>query len=309
MAVDESRLRALAESLGYAPGQLGRLREALTHKSFANEVSDGTAFNERLEFLGDAVLGLVVADALMAAHPTASEGTLSRLRAGLVNGRSLAEAARHVGIDAALRLGKGEERSGGRKKTSLLGDAFEAMLGAVYLDHGFEAARAQVLAHFGGAVAHDETRAADRDYKTRLQELVQVRFQCAPVYTVLDSRGPDHQKVFEVAVSVGGQLLGQGHGPSKKRAEREAARVACERVVEGGLFELPVPPTAASNLPTSPEASPEASPMAGPETSPATRPVSGPAASPEPSPAASPEPSPAARPADLSAQEFEDAEA
>lgn len=242
MAADESLLRALALRVGYPEGQVGRLREAMTHKSFANEAHDTTPYNERLEFLGDAVLGMVVADALMTAHPTAAEGTLSRLRAGLVNARSLAEAARNLGMGDALRLGKGEERSGGRKKASLLADAFEAMLGAVYVDLGFEAARTQVLQHFGGVVTHEETRAADRDHKTRLQELSQLRFQVAPVYALVASRGPDHQKQFEVAVSLGGHLMGQGAGASKKRAEREAARVACEHIIETHLFELPPPP-------------------------------------------------------------------
>jgi ribonuclease-3 len=238
MAVDESQLRALASRVGYAEGQLGRLREAMTHKSFANEANDGSPYNERLEFLGDAVLGMVVADALMAAHPKAAEGTLSRLRAGLVNARSLAEAARTLAMGDALRMGKGEERSGGRKKASLLADAFEAMLGAVYLDLGFEAARAQVLQHFGGVVSHEETRAADRDHKTRLQELAQLRFQVTPVYTLVNSRGPDHQKLFEVSVSLHGHEMGQGTGASKKRAEREAARVACERIIDARIFEL-----------------------------------------------------------------------
>ena len=218
-------LAALAARLGYPPGDHGLLRDALTHKSYANEIG-GLPHNERLEFLGDAVLGMIVADALMRAHPTASEGTLSRLRAGLVNSRSLAEAARKLDLGLALRLGKGETRTGGAEKASLLADAFEATLGAMHRDLGYGASRRLVLTVFGDQLGERETRLEDRDYKTRLQELSQAQFQETPAYEVVAEEGPDHEKAFEVSVFFDGKIQATGRGRSKKAAARDAARVA-----------------------------------------------------------------------------------
>lgn len=224
MAEELSPIDALAARLGYAPGTRGRLVTAVTHKSFANEA--GVEHNERLEFLGDAVVGLLVAGALMRAHAEAPEGILSRLRASLVNERSLAEVARGLDLGPALRLGRGEEQSAGRQKDSLLSDAYEAVLGAVYLDRGLADAEVLVTAHLGERIAAAEVGLADRDFKTALQELVQARFQCIPVYTVTDEWGPDHAKEFEVTVAVDGAVVAKGVGRSKKIAEREAARRA-----------------------------------------------------------------------------------
>lgn len=223
-------LAALAEKLGYPPGEVGRLPVALTHKSFANEAADDAAHNETLEFLGDAVVGLLVADALMRGHPAVGEGKLSRLRAGLVNTRSLAEVAATLRLGDLLRLGRGEERTGGRRKASLLADAYEAMVAAVYLDLGLPAARAAVHAHFGARFAAPETSLADRDYKTRMQEFAQARFKSTPKYEVVGTSGPDHEKHFEVALWLDEAEVGRGTGPSKKSAERAAARDAWDRL-------------------------------------------------------------------------------
>ncbi len=225
-SLPEPPLVELAARLGYTDGAYGRLPTAITHKSHANESNAGIAHNERLEFLGDAVVGLLVAHALMRAHPDVEEGTLSRLRASLVNARSLAEVARGLGLGSVLRLGRGEEQSGGRRKDSLLADAYEAVLGAVYLDRGLEAAELLVEAHLGERIVSVEVGHADRDYKTALQELVQANFHCTPAYEVSDEWGPDHAKEFEVTLHVAGELVARGVGRSKKLAEREAARRA-----------------------------------------------------------------------------------
>ncbi len=226
---DRARLRALASQLGYADGAVGRLERAVTHKSYANELLGQTQYNERLEFLGDAVLGLIVAEALMAAHPDVEEGQLSRLRASLVNARSLAAAARRRGVGEVLCLGKGEERTGGRDKDSLLADAYEAILGALYLDLGLETARRQIEADFEDRLVEPEPVFAHRDFKTRLQELVQARFGAPPEYRMVSEQGPDHDKLFTVELWIDGQKAGEGEGRSKKVAERAAALEAWMR--------------------------------------------------------------------------------
>jgi len=216
-------VRRFAESLGYPPGEIGRLSVALTHTSFANEAGGDMADNERLEFLGDAVLGLLVGHGLFRAHPAAQEGTLSRLRAGLVNARNLAELAAGLGLGSMLRLGHGEELTGGRGKASILANAYEAVIGAVYLDLGLRATWRVVGAHFAGRLSSPRVGAADQDFKTRLQELVQSRFRSTPLYRVVAERGPDHEKEFEVVLLVAEQPIARGVGRSKKEAERAAA--------------------------------------------------------------------------------------
>jgi ribonuclease-3 len=177
-------------------------------------------------------VGLLVGHALMEAHPEAPEGQLSRLRAGIVNARSLAEVARELGLGRLLRLGRGEDLTGGRDKDNLLADAYEALIGAVYLDLGLPAADAAVRLHLGDRISQREPGVADRDFKTTLQELVQARFQTTPVYRLVAERGPDHDKEFTVELEVGGEVLGVGVGRSKKQAERAAAQEALRRLKE-----------------------------------------------------------------------------
>lgn len=217
---------ALEERLGHRFARRAVLRRALRHRSSEPRVGEQ---NERLEFLGDAVVQLAVSDLLFRRWPDADEGALSRRRAALVNARVLAEKARALGVGRALRLGRGEEKTGGREKDSILAGAFEALLGAVFLDGGFAAAHGVGRRLFERDV--EEPIAGEQgDFKTRLQELAQERLRAAPVYELVCASGPDHAKEFEVRVSLAGEPLGVGTGPSKKRAEQAAARVALERL-------------------------------------------------------------------------------
>ncbi|HEX2058331.1 MAG TPA: ribonuclease III [Actinomycetota bacterium] len=197
---------------------------ALTHRSYAFE-NGGTEHNERLEFLGDAILGAIVTDLIFATYPDLSEGAMAPLRASVVNMHSLAEIARELGIGGHIRLGRGEEMGGGRDKDSLLADAFEAVIGAVYLERGIEAARDALVPIFRDRVA-DAVAAGNRfDPKAALQERVVRAGHALPSYRVVGS-GPDHDKRFAAEVFVAGELLGSGGGRSKKEAEQAAARAA-----------------------------------------------------------------------------------
>jgi ribonuclease-3 len=211
----------LEAGLGYRFQRSDHLRVALTHRS----VSPDDPNNETLEFLGDAVLALAMADLLMERFPAAREGELSKLRAGLVNAGILADKARTLELGRWLRLGKGEEKSGGRDKASILAAAYEAVLGAVYADGGYEAARCVVERHFAGDLV-SETIAGLRDYKTRLQELTQRLFRATPVYMLVEESGPDHAKRFVSELSIAGRRYGRGVGHSKKAAEQAAAMTA-----------------------------------------------------------------------------------
>jgi ribonuclease-3 len=206
------------------------LTEALTHKSYVNERRDsGRKHNERLEFLGDAVLSLIMSDYLAGRYPELSEGALSKLKATLVSEAPLANAARRLNLGARLKLGRGEEHSNGRDKASLWADAFEAIIAAVYLDGGLEASR-----NFTIEALTDELRQIDvlqerpgrDDYKTRFQEWCQKRYELLPRYVIVRETGPDHQKLFEVEVRVNDKVFGIGRGYSKKEAEQEAAQRA-----------------------------------------------------------------------------------
>lgn len=212
---------ALEQGLGHAFQRPERLALALTHRS---STTDG-AHNETLEFLGDAVLALAMSDLLMLRYPTAREGVLSKIRASLVNAEVLARKAREIGLGQWLRLGKGEERSGGREKVSILASAYEAVLGAVYLDAGFDPARRIVAAHFAPDVEAHATLGL-QDYKTTLQELTQRLFREMPVYAIVEESGPDHAKHFELELRIGGRCYGRGIGRSKKAAEQLAAMQA-----------------------------------------------------------------------------------
>ena len=209
----------------------GALREAaLTHRSFAFEQSVPTT-NERLEFLGDAVLGLVVTDLVYRAFPERSEGELAKLRAAMVNMTTLAEVARELGLGETVLLGKGEEQSGGRDKASILADALEAVLGAIYLDQGLKPAAALIERLFSPRVSAYVRGEGERDYKTILQELAAQDLGRMPEYRVAE-RGPDHEKEFTATVFVAGRELGRGTGRSKKEAEQRAAREAYDRLSE-----------------------------------------------------------------------------
>ena len=197
---------------------------ALTHKSYVNEHRDDGADNERLEFLGDAVVDLAVSHRLMERFPGADEGELSKLRALLVNEETLARVARQLGLGDLLRMGRGEEMTGGRDKSSVLADALEAVIGAVYLSAGLPGAMTVVDRLFGDLLQGVAEGKSGEDWKTRLQELVQTRLRQSPRYRVVSEEGPDHSKTFEVEVTVGTELFARARGRSKKEAEQAAAR-------------------------------------------------------------------------------------
>jgi ribonuclease-3 len=196
----------------------------VAHRSWCAETA-GASSNERLEFLGDAVLGLVVTDHLFRSYPGLPEGELAKVRASVVNSEALAEIAAGLRLGEALLLGKGEDSSGGREKPSILADAMEAVIGAVYLDGGWMPAAELVMQLLGERIEEAAAGPGGQDYKTRLQELAARRFDQLPRYEVVDD-GPDHAKRFFAAVSVGGVVRGRGEGRSKKQAEQGAAREA-----------------------------------------------------------------------------------
>ncbi|MGE5134203.1 MAG: ribonuclease III [Gemmatimonadota bacterium] len=219
-------LRAL--DAGLSPGLLER---ALTHRSFAYE-NGGLPTNERLEFLGDSVLGLIVTDTLFRQYPDLPEGQLAKLRAAVVNMRALADVARGLRLGAYIRLGRGEEGTGGRDKSSILADTLEAVIGAVYVERGLEAASALVHRLFDPVIARSARLGAGLDWKTSLQELTASGVLGVPEYHVEES-GPDHQKSFRASVTVGGRTYGSGAGRSKKEAEQQAAEAAWLAISNG----------------------------------------------------------------------------
>ncbi len=213
----------LRDALG-VPVKPASLERALTHRSFAYE-NDNPPTNERLEFLGDSVLGLVVTDTLFRDYPTLPEGQLAKLRAAVVQMRALAEVARELNLGAYIRLGRGEEVTGGRNKSSILADTLEAVIGAVYIDCGLGAASGLVHRLFDPVIARSARLGAGLDWKTSLQELTAAQLLGVPDYQVEES-GPDHQKSFRAAVRIAGRVLGSGVGRSKKEAEQQAAEAA-----------------------------------------------------------------------------------
>ena len=227
----EERVARLEAKLGSSYGERALLLAALTHKSYVNEHrEDGVVHNERLEFLGDAVVDLAISHRLMERFPRASEGELSKLRALLVNEDSLARVARSVGLGELLLLGRGEEMTGGREKSSVLADALEAVIGAVYLAGGLPRVMDLVDRHFGEALAGVAEGRNGLDHKTLLQEDAQVRMRTAPRYRVIAESGPDHDKTFEVEVLIGDEPYARASGKSKKEAEQAAARRALQRL-------------------------------------------------------------------------------
>ena len=219
----------LEKKLNYTFRDRKLLSEALSHSSYANEHrSAGLKSNERLEFLGDSVLGFVTAEFLFAQHPDLPEGDLTRIRAALVCEQSLCEVAQKLDLGRYLKLGRGEEAGGGRKRTSILADATEAVFAAVYLDGGIGAASALIHRVLLDAEREEVVEERRRDYKTALQELVQRTPGRTITYQLVEETGPDHCRVFVMEVSVDGQAAGRGEGRSKKEAEQAAARAALE---------------------------------------------------------------------------------
>jgi ribonuclease-3 len=224
----------LEAAIGYRFRDRGLLEKALVHRSAPNE-RPGTCpeSNERLEFLGDTVLDLVIAQALFVRFPAATEGELTRYKASLVSELALTEVARRLGLGAFLVLGRGEEETDGRDKPSILSDALEAVFGAVYLDAGLAAAEGVILGLFGkGLDGVGETSAPRGDYKTALQEWTQARGRGLPGYRLAATEGPDHARRYTVTVALEGEELATGHGTSKREAERLAAQAALKVLVE-----------------------------------------------------------------------------
>ena len=232
--MNEERVQALTgleDRLGWYFADIALLDNALTHRSFVNEnAALACRDNERLEFLGDAVLELTVSDLLMRKFPDHSEGQLSKLRASVVNEQPLAELARRFGIGEHLLLGKGEEGSGGRMKSSLLANAFESVIAAMYQDGGFDRTAAFIAELFEPLIEEGDISAVYRDYKTAVQEMCQVLFREMPRYMVISETGPDHDKRFETSLVIGERVIATGKGRSKKDAEQQAARIAMERL-------------------------------------------------------------------------------
>ncbi len=228
---ERRRLKELEKALGVKFRKRAHLRHALTHRSYANEKKlDPTLHNERLEFLGDAVLELVVSDLLMEKFPKAAEGELSKQRASMVNEKSLAAMARHFGIGDKLYLGKGEDLGSGREKSSLLANAYEAVLGALYLDRGFKKTCKVVRLHAEKLLKRVTDEGFYKDYKTQLQETVQNLFKTIPRYRLVSQTGPDHDKTFEVNLLINSEVYGVGSGKNKKDAEQGAAQMALLKI-------------------------------------------------------------------------------
>ncbi len=220
-------LSDLERAIGYRFVNGDFLLEALTHRSYVHESADSRdRDNQRLEFFGDAVIGFHVSAKLLDLFPEAGEGELSKIRAFLVSEKSLASLARAIDLGKYLRLGRGEEKTGGREKSSVLADAYEAVVAAVYLDGGAAAAEELVERDFGPLLADGADRYPAKDYKTRLQETVQEMFGSPPSYVLENQAGPPHDRIFSVAVLAGEKRIGEGTGKSKKEAEQAAARVA-----------------------------------------------------------------------------------
>jgi ribonuclease-3 len=228
-------LEGLERRLDYHFKNFALLQQAITHKSYLNEAREQTQSalggdNERLEFLGDAVLDLIISQDLLLNYPDTQEGELSKMKARIVSETALARVARRLEIGHYLLLGRGEEITQGRTKPSLLANALEAILAAIYLDGGLDAASRVIQKIFKEDIEEMLKTEAFTDYKTELQELCQRDYEILPTYTVLSEAGPDHQKTFEVQLSIKGSVYGRGIGRSKKEAEQQAAREALEKL-------------------------------------------------------------------------------
>jgi len=233
----EQRVVELERRLGYRFQSRGQVETALTHKSFANEHTPHLPHNERMEFLGDAVVSLVVGHLLMAGHPEWTEGELSKARSALVSATGLADLAQSLDLGQALRLGRGEEHTGGRTKPSILADGFEALTAAIYLDGGYEVVF-DVLRRLFEPLLDDALRGIrERDPKTHLQERIQAVYKRAPCYDLVSTQGPEHDLRFTVKLLVDDTPLSVGVGRTKKEAEQRAAATVLERIFAGERLE------------------------------------------------------------------------
>ncbi len=220
-------MKALEQKLNYKFNNIKLLENALTHSSYANEVRNGITSNERLEFLGDSVLSIIVADYLFLHYKNIPEGELTKLRASLVCEKSLCGFSRQLELGKFLLLGKGEDKGGGRERDSILADAFEAVLAAIYLDGGIEPATKHVL-RFVTQELENHSQHTFKDYKTVLQEIIQRNPEESVTYILTGESGPDHDKIFEVEVHLNSNVIGKGIGKNKKQAEQMAAKQALE---------------------------------------------------------------------------------
>lgn len=227
-------LERLQERLGYSFGDRGILLQSLTHTSYGHEFLQNKAIalrdNERLEFLGDAILDVVVSDILLESFPNANEGQLSKMRAAVVNEKTLAMVSKSIGLQDCIRLGKGETQTKGNQKPSILACALEALIAAIYLDGGFNAVYPVVRHLFAPLFAEERDLMAFYDHKTQLQEIIQARWRVTPTYHLRQALGPDHAKIFEVEVRMNGKAMAVASGSSKKEAEQNAARSAIQTV-------------------------------------------------------------------------------
>lgn len=225
-------MQSLEAKLKYKFKNIELLKNALVHSSYANEVRGNTHSNERLEFLGDSVLSVIVAEHIFNNFPQMPEGELTRVRASLVCEKSLCALSRELCIGEYLLLGRGEDKNGGRERDSILADAFESVLAAIYLDGGMEAAKKHVSATVLRDLKNHSEEDTFKDYKTTLQEIIQRNPEESVSYTLVDETGPDHNKQFTVAVKLNSNVIGTGVGKSKKQAEQMAARQALKLMGE-----------------------------------------------------------------------------
>ena len=230
LLIEVDNVNVFEQIIGYEFKDKKLLQTALTHSSYANEMNGKVMYNERLEFLGDSVLGMIAAEFFYTHHPEMPEGKLTKIRAAMVCEKSLYRFAQSIKLGEFMYMGKGEINTGGRNRPSILADAFESLIAAIYLDAGFEEAKRFVLGFIYNASVEEPVIS---DYKTALQELVQQKKDQVLSYALVGESGPDHDKHFEVEVSLNGKVVGLGSGSSKKRAEQDAARVAIESLFPG----------------------------------------------------------------------------
>lgn len=232
--MDSIRKQALNEfisSLDIEIKDISLLNLALTHSSYVNEHKEKKLkSNEKLEFLGDAVLGLIISDYLYKLYPDFTEGDLSKVKGRIVSAASLYKKGKEVKIGEYLLLGKGEAISGGRYRSSSVADAFESLIGAIYLDNGIKKTTDFILKYFAEEIDKIRIEKEDKDYKSKLQELTQSKYKCAPVYRVVTEKGPEHKKIFEIEVLMNNGVIGKGSGRSKKEAQQSAAKSALDKM-------------------------------------------------------------------------------